>query len=412
MTTAPAMQPTTSPTPGQALPTVGDQPNPMYDKLLYGKTLSDWAIRIVLVAVMTAALAVGTWSIYTLLTVTFHVPQLIALLGCGMFDGAALFFALLSQRYATTTDSGIAPRAAMLLMVGASSWVNWKHAQLEVWGTVGGVILAAAPGIAELTFLMFHKFAHRETLRNLGRVPQALPALGKWAWLTHPQRARKTVDAYIKADLTEHEAVAERREYLAADRARHIIEAQHGRPATDSAYAVAQVPRGATAPAATPQLPRSATPSGRYATPALPAAATTATVTATLPATDESATPVADRSATDRSATPQGATAKRGVARSATTPSATRSATASAAPATTASATADEATDGDGGTYEPGTAKHIVHTLWLTTGKQPLGSEIVAALGGAGLPNSEQQARKIRAQVRNENTNLPGVRAA
>lgn len=223
MTTTPATQPTTSPAPGRPLHNAGEQPNPMYDRLIHGKTPADWAIRIVLVAVMTAALAVGTWSIYTLLTTVFGVPQFVAILGCGMFDGAALFFALLSQRYATTTDSGFAPRLAMLAMVSISSWVNWQHAQLEKWGTVGGVILAAAPGIAELAFLMFHKFAHRETLRNLGRVPQALPTLGKWAWLAHPARSRKTVDAHIKAALTEHEAVAQRREDLAADRAKTII---------------------------------------------------------------------------------------------------------------------------------------------------------------------------------------------
>lgn len=252
MTSTPALEPTTSPTVGQAPPNAGDQPNPMYDRLLHAHTPSDWAIRIVLVAVMTAALAVGTWSIYTLLTEVFHVPNFIALLGCGMFDGAALFFALLSQRYATTTDSGLAPRAAMLLMVTASSWVNWKHAQLEHWGTVGGVILAAAPGIAELSFLMFHKFAHRETLRNLGRVPQALPTLGKWAWLAHPLRARKTVDAHIKAALTEHEAVAERREHLAADRAKSIVTLY--RPAPE--VQVQRVP----APTDIPQVPRFANP--------------------------------------------------------------------------------------------------------------------------------------------------------
>lgn len=232
MTTAPAQQPQIAPVLGdwQPLPHAGaipnspaGVPNPLYDRLIYGKTPSDWAIRIVLVAVMTAALAVGTWSIYTLLTTVFHVPKGIAVLGCGMFDGAALFFALLSQRYATTTDSGFAPRAAMLAMVGISSWVNWQHAQLEQWGTVGGVILASAPAIAELAFLMFHKFAHRETLRSLGRVPQALPTLGKWAWLAHPLRARRTVDAHVKAGLTEHEAIAKRREDLAEVRARFTV---------------------------------------------------------------------------------------------------------------------------------------------------------------------------------------------
>lgn len=224
-------QPPTSPVLGawQPLPNAGatphtnNNPNPMYDRLLYGRTPSDWAIRAVLVLVMTAALAVGTWSIYTLLTQQLAAPKPIAILGCGMFDVAALFFALLSQKYAVTTDSGLAPRLAMLAMVSTSSWVNWQHGQLEHWGTVGSVILAAAPVIAELAFEMFHRYAHRETLRSLGRVAQTLPVLGKWAWIAHPLRSRKAIDAHIRAALTEHEAVASRREELADVRARLTV---------------------------------------------------------------------------------------------------------------------------------------------------------------------------------------------
>lgn len=233
MTTTPAApQPLTAPIVGawQPLPNAGatphtpdTAPNPMYDKLIYGRSPSDWAIRIVLMLVMAAALAVGTWSIYTLLTQQLHAPKPIAILGCGMFDIAALFFALLSQKYAVTTDSGLAPRAAMLAMVSTSAWVNWMHGQMEGWGVVGSVILAAAPVIAELAFEMFHRFAHRETLRSLGRVAQTLPVLGKWAWLAHPFRSRKTIDAHIRAALTEHEAVAKRREEVSDRRARLLV---------------------------------------------------------------------------------------------------------------------------------------------------------------------------------------------
>lgn len=230
MNPAPAApQPPTLPVAGawQPLPNAGatphTAPNPLYDRLIYGRTPSDWAIRAVLVLVMTAALAVGTWSIYTLLTQQLAAPQPIAILGCGMFDVAALFFALLSQKYAVTTDSGLAPRLAMLTMISTSAWVNWQHGQLEQWGTVGSVILAAAPVIAELAFEMFHRYAHRETLRSLGRVAQTLPVLGKWAWIAHPIRSRKTLDAHIKAALTEHEAVASRREELADVRARLTV---------------------------------------------------------------------------------------------------------------------------------------------------------------------------------------------
>lgn len=97
------LQPPTAPVLGdwQPLPNAGATTHTT-ERLLRGMSYSDWAIRIVLVAVMTAALAVGTWSIYTLLTQVFHVPGLIAVLGCGMFDGAAL-------RWRSAVSAALAP---------------------------------------------------------------------------------------------------------------------------------------------------------------------------------------------------------------------------------------------------------------------------------------------------------------
>lgn len=78
-----------------------------------------------------------------------------------------------------------------------------------------------------------------------------------------------------------------------------------------------------------------------------------------------------------------------------------------------------EATPVDGGApgppvpcYEPGTPQYVVRELWLRLNQQPIQSAITEALGEAGLANSEQQARKIRSQVRAENPGLPGPRAA
>ncbi|MDX3039433.1 hypothetical protein PV383_19945 [Streptomyces caniscabiei] len=62
--------------------------------------------------------------------------------------------------------------------------------------------------------------------------------------------------------------------------------------------------------------------------------------------------------------------------------------------------------------YEPGTPQYVVRELWTRLNHQPIQSDIVTALGAAGLANSEQQARKIRSQVRRENPGLPGPRAA
>ncbi|MFG2269117.1 hypothetical protein ACGFNY_05005 [Streptomyces chartreusis] len=75
-------------------------------------------------------------------------------------------------------------------------------------------------------------------------------------------------------------------------------------------------------------------------------------------------------------------------------------------------ATPETATEQTVPVYEPGTPQYVVRELWLRLNHQPGQSAIVDALGAAGLANSEQQARKIRSQVRRDNPGLPGPRAA
>lgn len=173
--------------------------------------------------VMGASLTLGTWSIYTLLTARFHAPVPVSLFGAIMFDAAALFFARLAQTYATSPDSGLFPRLAMLAMICTSSWVNWQHALMEHWGRVGCVILAGAPIVSELAFELYHRFVHREALRAQGRVPAALPVLGKWAWILHPGQAFRVVDITVAARLT---AVADDAQRITLSReAPHFIDA-------------------------------------------------------------------------------------------------------------------------------------------------------------------------------------------
>ena len=190
-------------------------------------TREDWTTRAALGLVMGAALTVGTWSVYTLLTHRFHTPKLVGTFGSVMFDAAALFFARLAQRYATSPDSGLIPRLAMLAMVTTSAWVNWQHALIQHWGTVGCVVLAAAPVVAELAFELNHRYIHREALRAQGRVPSALPVVGKWGWLLHPRRAYRVID---RAVLTRLDAVT--------DEAPQPADAQH--PAAASSVAAAE----------------------------------------------------------------------------------------------------------------------------------------------------------------------------
>lgn len=192
---------------------------------------TDKLIRGALILVMGAALTVGTWSIYTLLTTLLHAPTPVAIFGCGMFDAAAFFFALLAQRYATTPDSGLAPRLAMLAMVASSAWVNWTHAQLEHWGSIG-YIVAAAPVVAELSFEAYHRYIDREARRQQGRTPASLPVLGKPAWILHPRRARQVIDAAVLARLEAAAAVETHRlEVVRAEVGQHPGTPGHALPA-------------------------------------------------------------------------------------------------------------------------------------------------------------------------------------
>lgn len=213
---------------------------------------TDTLIRGALFLVMGSALTVGTWSIYTLLTVRFHAPQAVASFGAVMFDAAALYFALLSQRYATSPDSGLAPRLAMLAMIGMSSWVNWEHAQLEHWGKLGA-ILAAAPIVAELAFEFHHRYIHREALRAQGRVPSALPVLGKWAWLLHPAKAFGVVDRTVEARLQVATSEAERI-ILGRDAPHQISAPQHDAPAAAQVALLDHIARALVA-ASSPRPP-------------------------------------------------------------------------------------------------------------------------------------------------------------
>jgi hypothetical protein len=94
------------------------------------------------------------------------------------------------------------------------------------------------------------------------------------------------------------------------------------------------------------------------------------------------------------------------------TPRATVTAKTATPPTTEATPATDSAPEQTVPCYEPGTPQYVVRELWLRRNHQPIQSDITAALGKAGLANSEQQARKIRSQVRRENPSLPGPRAA
>jgi hypothetical protein len=159
--------------------------------------------------VVGAALAMSWWSLYSL-ALAYRVPLALAVGVSTIFDGAALVLGDLARRYATTTDSGLAPRSAMLALVVTSAWLNWRHALMLGLPAPGQMMFSAPSLIAGGVWELMRRWDHREAMRSVGRVPEALPMLGRWAWLLFPRSAlsaqRSIISAQLSAVLELHSA--------------------------------------------------------------------------------------------------------------------------------------------------------------------------------------------------------------
>jgi len=141
--------------------------------------------------VLLVALALSWWSLYTLAVESFGVPKLLAAGISVAFDGAALVCADLASRYARSPDSGAGPRLATYGLIATSVFLNVSHAQMLGYGTAGQVLFGAPPVIAGVLFELGLKWEHRQSLRERGRVAEAMPVFGKLSWLMFPRKTLK-----------------------------------------------------------------------------------------------------------------------------------------------------------------------------------------------------------------------------
>lgn len=154
--------------------------------------------------VLVVSLAISWFSMMTMAVDFFGLPTWIAAAVSVAFDGAAIYVAVLSSEYAKTEDSGLMPRLATAGFVGVSAWLNWNHAAMMGLGLAGQVFFAAPPVIAGILFELFLRFENRKELRARGRVAQAMPVLGRIAWLRFP---KKTFAVWSKVVLKRLEQV-------------------------------------------------------------------------------------------------------------------------------------------------------------------------------------------------------------
>lgn len=142
--------------------------------------------------VLAMALATSWWSLYAVAR-HYGVPMPLAVGFSSIFDGAALILADLQRRYAETDDSGLVPRLLLIGTVAGSVALNRQHAVLAGYDWPGQLAFAAPAAVAIALFEVEMRWRHRQTLRDNGRVAEALPTLGRWLWTLHPAQSIRTL---------------------------------------------------------------------------------------------------------------------------------------------------------------------------------------------------------------------------
>jgi hypothetical protein len=151
-------------------------------------TLEKLLSRIGWLVVAGAALSLSAYSLYWV-GIHYGLPPILAGLVSAAFDGAALVCADLALRYARSHgDSGFGPRLGVFILAGASAYLNMQHAIINGDPPAARVLYAAPPITAIAIYELHIRWERRGALRKAGRVPAALPAFGRYAWLLFPLR--------------------------------------------------------------------------------------------------------------------------------------------------------------------------------------------------------------------------------
>jgi hypothetical protein len=147
-----------------------------------------------------AALALSAYSLYWVGR-RYGVPPILAGMISVIFDGAAVISCDLALRYARSHDSGFAPRLAVFTFAGVSAFLNAQHAILAGLPKPA-VILFSSPPIVAVVMLELHtRYTKRAALKRAGRVPAALPIIGRVTWALFPIKSYRTLRKIVGARL-------------------------------------------------------------------------------------------------------------------------------------------------------------------------------------------------------------------
>jgi len=147
-----------------------------------------------------AALIMSAYSLYWVGR-HYGVPPVIAGMISVIFDGAAVISCDLALKYARSHDSGFAPRMVVFLAAAASAYLNAQHAILDGLPRPAVVLFSSPPIIAVIMLELHTRFTKRAAMKRAGRVPAALPIIGRTAWVLFPIRSYRTIRRIVGARL-------------------------------------------------------------------------------------------------------------------------------------------------------------------------------------------------------------------
>ena len=152
----------------------------------------DWLARFGWTIVLTAVLSMSAYSLFYVgrhLGMPWYFAAIVSL----CFDGTALLASDYSLRYARMGLAATGPQLTVFMFGGLSAYLNTLHAYFGNELATAKILWAAPPVAAILVFEFHTRWARLSALREAGRVADALPPLGRHAWIHHPVESLKTI---------------------------------------------------------------------------------------------------------------------------------------------------------------------------------------------------------------------------
>jgi len=156
--------------------------------------------------ILICAIAVSFWGISALL-ITAGAPLIVALAGGFVFDALALWLGHEAVEIALSDESATGLEMITYLVVGASMYLNWLHAELAGMTSVLPYVMALFPLAAGILFHFYLKRQSKKARKEQDRMVNRNPVIGRLTWLRYPGQAfsvwSKSIESNIKRAATQ-----------------------------------------------------------------------------------------------------------------------------------------------------------------------------------------------------------------